>query len=222
MSSARARPGSGWWLESRLAPRVYRGTSYVAVSDSTKRELVDLGVGAERITIIHNGTDAVADEDAERSPEPRVVVLSVVVPQKRVELALDAVAALRQRLPGLHLDVVGTGWWEPHLREHVTRLGMEDDVTFHGHVSEAEKHVLLARAWVHAMPSLKEGWGLVVVEAGVHGTPTVAFRTAGGPATASGTGRPACSWTTTAPSPTSRRSARRWSPCSPTRGNASG
>ena len=32
------------------------------------------------------------------------------------------------------------------------------------------------------MPSLKEGWGLVVVEAGVHGTPTVAFRTAGGPA----------------------------------------
>ncbi len=32
------------------------------------------------------------------------------------------------------------------------------------------------------MPSLKEGWGLVVVEAGVHGTPTVAFRGAGGPA----------------------------------------
>ncbi len=172
----------GWWLESRLAPRVYRGTSYVAVSDSTKRELVDLGVGAERITIIHNGTDAVADEDAERSPEPRVVVLGRLVPQKRVELALEAAAALRQRVPGLHLDVVGSGWWEPHLREHVTRLGMEDDVTFHGHVSEAEKHVLLARAWVHAMPSLKEGWGLVVVEAGVHGTPTVAFRTAGGPA----------------------------------------
>ena len=49
-------------------------------------------------------------------------------------------------------------------------------------MSEAEKHQLLARAWVHAMPSLKEGWGLVVVEAGVHGTPTVAFRTAGGPA----------------------------------------
>ena len=55
-------------------------------------------------------------------------------------------------------------------------------MTFHGHVSEAEKHRLLARAWVHAMPSLKEGWGLVVVEAGVHGTPTVAFRGAGGPA----------------------------------------
>ena len=60
-------------------------------------------------------------------------------------------------------------------------LGISDRVTFHGFVSEQEKHELLARAWVHAMPSLKEGWGLVVVEAGIHGTPTVAFRDAGGP-----------------------------------------
>jgi glycosyltransferase involved in cell wall biosynthesis len=146
------------------------------------RELVDLGVDRERVSIIHNGTDAVADADAERSRCPRVVVLGRLVPQKRVEIALDAVASLRERVPGLHLDVVGTGWWEPQLREHVAALGIEDDVTFHGHVSEAEKHRLLAQAWVHAMPSLKEGWGLVVVEAGVHGTPTVAFRSAGGPA----------------------------------------
>ena len=172
----------GWWLESGLAPRVYRRTRYVAVSDSTKRELVGLGVDADRITIIHNGTDAVADEGARRSATPRVVVLGRLVPQKRVELALDAVAALRERVPGLHLDLVGTGWWEPQLREHVATLGLGDAVTFHGHVSEAEKHRLLAQAWVHAMPSLKEGWGLVVVEAGVHGTPTVAFRAAGGPA----------------------------------------
>ena len=34
----------GWWLESQVAPRVYSRTSYVAVSDSTMRELVDLGV----------------------------------------------------------------------------------------------------------------------------------------------------------------------------------
>ncbi len=171
----------GWWLESQLAPRVYGRTSYVAVSDSTMRDLVGLGVNRERVTIIHNGTDALADPDVERSPLPRVVVLGRLVPQKRVEIALDAVAALRDRLPGLHLDVVGSGWWEPQLREYVAALRLQDDVTFHGHVSETEKHGLLAQAWVHAMPSLKEGWGLVVVEAGVHGTPTVAFRTAGGP-----------------------------------------
>ena len=172
----------GWWLESSLAPAVYRRSTYVAVSHSTRRELIGLGVDAERISLIHNGTDAVADEGHARSADPRLIVLGRLVPQKRVELALDAVAALRSTIPGLHLDVVGAGWWEPQLRHHASVLGVDELVTFHGHVSEAEKHRLLARAWVHAMPSLKEGWGLVVVEAGVHGTPTVAFREAGGPA----------------------------------------
>lgn len=172
----------GWWLESSLAPRVYRRTTYVTVSDSTRKELAGLGVDPERISIIHNGTDAVPDEGLERSPDPSLIVLGRLVPQKRVEIALEAVASLRDRIPGLHLDVVGSGWWESHLRARVDLLGIQDLVTFHGHVSDAEKHRLLARAWVHAMPSLKEGWGLVVVEAGVHGTPTVAFREAGGPA----------------------------------------
>jgi glycosyltransferase involved in cell wall biosynthesis len=171
---------TGWWLESRLAPAVYRRTRYVTVSAATRDELVGLGVSADRITIIHNGTDAVAG-DAPRSATPRVVVLGRLVPQKRVEVALSSVAELLPDLPDLHVDVVGSGWWEPHVREHVAALGIGGAVTLHGHVSEAEKHRLLARAWVHAMPSLQEGWGLVVVEAGVHGTPTVAFRDAGGP-----------------------------------------
>lgn len=171
----------GWWLESRVAPAVYHRSQYVAVSDSTRRDLVGLGVEAERIAVIHNGTEAVALDDAPRSRHPSIVVLGRLVPQKRVEYALRAVAALAEDLPDVTLDIVGTGWWLPQLEELTKQLGVTRHVRFHGHVSEAEKHRLLASAWVHAMPSLKEGWGLVVVEAGVHGTPTVAFREAGGP-----------------------------------------
>ncbi|KGN29228.1 glycosyl transferase family 1 [Knoellia flava TL1] len=172
---------AGWWLESRLAPVVYRRTPYVAVSDSTRRELVGLGIDAERIEVIHNGTDAVPLDDTPRSLNPSVVVLGRLVPQKRVEIAMRAVAEFAHEHPDITLDVVGSGWSLPHLEQEARDLGIEKHVTFHGHVSEAEKHDLLARAWVHVMPSLKEGWGLVVVEAGVHGTPTVAFAEAGGP-----------------------------------------
>ena len=116
-------------------------------------------------------------------PSPRVVVLGRLVPQKRVELALDAVDRSARpsagHPPGRRRVRAGGS---PTCASTSQKLGIEGSVTFHGHVSEAEKHRLLSRAWVHAMPSLKEGWGLVVVEAGVHGTPTVAFRTAGGPA----------------------------------------
>ncbi|MFW5471558.1 glycosyltransferase family 4 protein [Knoellia sp. CPCC 206435] len=171
----------GWWLESRVAPQVYRNTPYVAVSDSTRVELSGLGVDALRIQVIHNGTDTTPLDGTQRSANPSIIVLGRLVPHKRVELALEAAANLLTEMPDLTVDVVGSGWWEHHLTARAQQLGLDGAVTFHGHVSELEKHHLLARAWVHALPSLKEGWGLVVVEAGVHGTPSVAFREAGGP-----------------------------------------
>ena len=58
--------------------------------------------------------------------------------------------------------------------------GRRGHVVFEGHVDEARKHEVYERAWLLALPSLKEGWGLVVGEAGMHGTPTVAYREAGG------------------------------------------
>ena len=172
--------GVGWWLESRVAPRVYRRSAYVAVSESTRAELAGLGVAADRTVVIHNGTDVVVDPDVERSPTPLITVLGRLVPHKRVEFAIDALAALLPKFPDLRLDIVGSGWWQPHLQEYAESLGVTAHVTFTGQVSEAEKHRLLAQSWVLAFPSVKEGWGLVVVEAGVHGTPTVAFRDAGG------------------------------------------
>ena len=54
-------------------------------------------------------------------------------------------------------------------------------MTFHGFVDDAAKQSLLATSWVAAMPSIKEGWGLTILEAALHETPTVAFRFAGGP-----------------------------------------
>ena len=112
-----------------------------------------------------------------RSPQPSVVVLGRLVPHKRVELAIDAIAAL----PGATLTVVGHGYWEPQLRAYAQRLGVAGAVTFTGFVDDVTKHRLLAAAWVHALPSVKEGWSLAVVESAAHGTPTVAFRSAGGP-----------------------------------------
>jgi glycosyltransferase involved in cell wall biosynthesis len=171
----------GWWIESRLAPRVYRRCRYVAVSEATRAELADLGVDPARITVIHNGTpEPPAVPAAERSAEPALVILGRLVPHKQIEIALHAVAMLADRLPDLRLVVAGQGWWEPRLRELAADLGVEDRVRFTGYVSEAEKHALLAAAWVALTPSLKEGWGLTIVEAGSHGTPTVALRSAGG------------------------------------------
>ncbi|MEU6022566.1 glycosyltransferase family 4 protein [Micromonospora sp. NPDC047134] len=174
----------GWWIESWLAVRLYRRCRYVTVSEASRAELTDLGVDADRIDVVPNGTPAVTGPALPRTPHPSLLVLGRLVPHKRVEIALRAVAELVDELPDLELVVAGQGWWEGPLRELSESLGITDRVRFTGFVSEEEKHALLCSAWLALTPSLKEGWGLTIVEAAACSTPTVAFRYAGGVAEA--------------------------------------
>ena len=169
----------GWWLESRLAPRIYRGSTYVAVSHATKRELTELGVRGADIEVVHNGCERPLGGPAPDA-EPRILVLGRLVPHKRVEQVLAAASELRGDHPTLRISVVGDGWWAPELTAAAERLQVADIVDFLGFADEATKHAELARAWVLALPSLKEGWGLVVMEAAGYAVPTVGYASAGG------------------------------------------
>jgi glycosyltransferase involved in cell wall biosynthesis len=175
----------GWWIESRLSPRAHRRNQYLTVSLPSAEELATLGVDRSRIAVVRNGAepvpaDAPTGAAALRTPDPRIVVLSRLVPHKQIEDALAVVAQLRTRIPGLRLDVIGDGWWAENLKTTAHDLAISDAVTFHGHVDERRKHELLARAWVHVLPSRKEGWGLAVIEAAQHGVPTIGYRSSRG------------------------------------------
>lgn len=171
----------GWWIESRVSPRVHRRNQYLTVSLPSAEELATLGVDRSRIAVVRNGAEPIpgpapTGAAATRSAHPSIVVLSRLVPHKQIEDALAVTAGLRHRIPGLRLDVIGDGWWADNLKSRARELDIADAVTFHGHVGEARKHELLSRAWVHVLPSRKEGWGLAVIEAAQHGVPTVGYR----------------------------------------------
>jgi len=172
----------GWYVESTLSPRLNRRNQYVTVSLPSARDLVALGVGNERIAVVRNGLDEAPPQSlsGSRSATPRAIVLSRLVPHKQIEDALETLAELRSRIPGLHLDIVGSGWWRQRLVHHAQRLGISEAVTFHGHVDDVTKHQLLQSSWVHVLPSRKEGWGLAVVEAAQHAVPTIGYRSSGG------------------------------------------
>jgi len=172
----------GWFVESRLSPRMHRHNQYVTVSLPSARELTGLGVNPNHIAVVRNGLDEAPLQtlDAPRSTTPRVAVLSRLVPHKQIEDAIEAVAALRPRMPDLHLDILGGGWWEQRIVDHAALLGISGAVTFHGHVDDIAKHRVLQQCWVHVLPSRKEGWGLAVTEAGQHSVPTIGYRSSSG------------------------------------------
>jgi phosphatidylinositol alpha-1,6-mannosyltransferase len=92
---------------------------------------------------------------------------------KNVDKMVRAVAALRQRLPGVKYDIIGDGALAPELKRLVKDLGADDIIRFHGQVGDAELHAAYARASVFAMPSNKEGFGIVYLEAWQRGLPVI-------------------------------------------------
>jgi len=163
---------AGSTLETKVMPRVYRGSLVVAVSESTSSVLEGLGVPAANIRVVHNGVD-VPSTLAPRCEQPLFVGLGRLVPHKRFDLMLRAWARVRPATGG-RLVIAGAG----PLREQLER-GAPPGTDFVGHISDAEKLDLLASAWVLVQPSRLEGWGLVVMEAAACATPTIGFHVPG-------------------------------------------
>ena len=69
---------------------------------------------------------------------------------------------------------------EPALRRYIEQRGAGELVELCGWLSADERDALLASSVAMLLPSVREGWGLAVIEAALQGTPTVAYRTAGG------------------------------------------
>jgi glycosyltransferase involved in cell wall biosynthesis len=172
---------SATWLLERTIPPIYRGIPTVAVSESTRDDLVDRGLFPEQIEVIPNGIDlghftlAPGGIEAGRFPEPTLLYLGRLKRYKRVDLPLKAVAELRRRGIGVRLIVAGRGDHQEALEAEARALQLGPEaVTFAGFVSDEEKLRLLRGAWVHVLTSPKEGWGIANLEAAAVGTPTVA------------------------------------------------
>jgi glycosyltransferase involved in cell wall biosynthesis len=170
------------WLLERPLPWAYRRATWIAISASTKRDLVGRGIPASRVEVVHCGLDF-ARYDLESPPpradRPTLVHLGRLMRYKRADVALRTLAVLRTRLPAAQLWIVGDGPDRARLERLARRLELGDSVRFHGHVSHAEKVRLLWSSHLLLNPSPKEGWGLTVVEANACGVPVVASRSPG-------------------------------------------
>lgn len=165
------------WLLERPVPRAFRGLPVVAVSDSTRIDLVARGMDPERIMVIPNGVDLerlTPDPKGERTELPTLLYLGRLKKYKRIDLIILALAELEGRGVACRLIVAGKGDHRSALERQCRALGLADRVTFPGFVSEAEKLRLLRSSWLHVLTSPKEGWGIIIIEAAACGTPSVA------------------------------------------------
>jgi glycosyltransferase involved in cell wall biosynthesis len=107
----------------------------------------------------------------ERSP--LVVFAGRHITEKRAPAIPAAIAAARDRIPGLRARILGDGPQRPQVLAEIERLGLPDSVQAPGFVSAEEVEHALREATAMLLPSSREGYGMVVIEAASAGTPSV-------------------------------------------------
>ncbi len=113
-----------------------------------------------------------------KSECPTVVYVGRIKAYKRLDHLIKAFKIVKDEVENCKLIIAGKGNQKP-LKKLAFELGFNSSVEFYGEVSEDEKLRLLREAWVFVSPSMKEGWGITVIEANACGTPAVAYDVAG-------------------------------------------
>jgi glycosyltransferase involved in cell wall biosynthesis len=167
-------------LQERWTHWLYRAVPFWTASRFTRLLLRRNGV--RQVHLIPYGVETVAL--AELGPKPlvqplRLITVSRLAPNKRVDHALRLVRCLLDRGINVRLSVVGAGEVEESLRGLARALGLDECVTFTGALSEAAKDGMLKDSHFLIHTSLREGWGLNVIEANALGTPAAVYPVAG-------------------------------------------
>jgi glycosyltransferase involved in cell wall biosynthesis len=172
---------------SRIAKLLYRRAdsaidAYVAASRNLQARLAEIGIDRRKLRIAHNG---IPDAAPPRELEPRIRRSSIgIVGQvgewKGHEDLLDALAIVRKRGTSVTCRVFGTGdpSYLEHLRAQAARLEIDDLISWEGYVRD--RSTIYDAIDVCVVPSrFEEPFGLVAVEAAMHGIPVVASRCGG-------------------------------------------
>lgn len=173
--------GAVVWAHESLLPLVYRRTPFLAISDSTRDDLVRRGIARQRISVVRCGLDqtAYAVTNPPENRGPVVAFLGRLRKYKGAQFVLRAFPRVLAAAPEARLDIIGDGPYRAELERLSERLGISARVRFLGALSHQAKVAALNEAQVATCPSPKEGWGLTVIEANACGAPVVASRSPG-------------------------------------------
>jgi glycosyltransferase involved in cell wall biosynthesis len=183
------KPLNYWFLNRAMPLFVQRAREVIAVSESTRRDLVRCyGVHPAKVTVVHEAAaphfrpaspETIAAVRARYAlPENFVLTVGTIEPRKNLSCLLDALQRLRQRGDATRLVIVGSrGWLYEGFFRHLEELQLGDAVLLPGYVPDADLPAIYSAATLCVLPSLYEGFGLSVLEAMACGTAVVCSRT---------------------------------------------
>lgn len=125
-----------------------------------------------RLPGLYDGPTDIKVEHMAANP-PYVIFLGRLIPEKRAADIPAAIASARQQIPNLRAKIYGDGPDRPAIQKRISELHLETEIECPGFVEQDIVERSLARALCLLNPSIREGYGLVVVEAAARGVPII-------------------------------------------------
>lgn len=159
--------------------RLVKGLTHhhAAVSKTTRVQLQHLGV-KDPIVILPNGVDLEKIHMILPSPEQSdIIFIGRLIRDKHVDVLLGALGLLHTSFPDIRCFIIGRGPEEENLKEEAVSYGLQENVRFIGFVKDQEDLIRLMKASrLCVLPSTREGFGMVALEALACGVPVVTAR----------------------------------------------
>lgn len=133
------------------------------VSEATKDDLLKFGE-KKPIHVIPNSVDVNVQTTYDIDQNSFVYVGRLVF-YKNLEIVINSMNIVKKTNPKISLTIVGDGPHKINLKNYVKKLSLEDSINFAGHLSAKKKTEEIAKSNALLLPSLCEGFGLVILEA---------------------------------------------------------
>lgn len=148
----------------------------ISVSQFTKDRLVKFGVNKNKIDVVYNGfgPEIYKKIKTDKFKRPTICCIARLTPQKRVEDLIKALPLIKSKIPNIKCKIIGDGEEKERLLDLGRELKLMDNIEFIGFVKNYDEVIrTLKSSHVFCLPSILEGFGIVVVEAMASGVPFV-------------------------------------------------
>jgi glycosyltransferase involved in cell wall biosynthesis len=162
--------------------KLYKNVKFWSDADSTIDELVAYGIKRKNCIAINcPANNKVLKTVSKKDKRPTFIFVSRIVKMKGIEEVIRSFFYILRELKDARLWIVGDGEkkYMEELKDTIHSFSISTKVKFFGKVSEKKKLELMRKAHILLHASIKEGWGLVVIEAASQATPSVVYNVAG-------------------------------------------
>lgn len=169
-----------------LEYQYYKDTKFLCYSESVKKDITTFGIPEKNISIFPIGIDHDRYKPGKKSKDPLFLFVARLTRMKRPDLCVEAMRIVVKTLPKTKLAIVGYGPMETKLYQMIKMYTLEKnvylvnkDALYFDNNPKDQKVKLMQQAWALLLPSVKEGWGMVVTEAAACGTLSIVTNVTG-------------------------------------------